>query len=68
MAFSSGQCIITLKDLLSSVSEIDILTRYFNIKKLPCVINSPLREDKRPSFSIYIKDTKVRYLDFSTGE
>ena len=68
MAFSSGQCIITLKDLLSRVSEIDILTRYFNIKKLPCVINSPLREDKRPSFSIYVKDTKVRYLDFSTGE
>lgn len=68
MAFSSGQCIITLKDLLNRVSEIDILTRYFNIKKLPCVINSPLREDKRPSFSIYIKDNKVRYLDFSTGE
>lgn len=68
MAFSSGQCIITLKDLLNRVSEIDILTRYFNIKKLPCVINSPLREDKRPSFSIYVKDTKVRYLDFSTGE
>lgn len=68
MAFSSGQCIITLKDLLNRVSEIDILTRYFNIKKLPCVINSPLREDKRPSFSIYIKDSKVRYLDFSTGE
>lgn len=68
MAFSSGQCIITLKDLLNRVSEIDILTRYFNIKKLPCVINSPLREDKRPSFSIYLKDNKVRYLDFSTGE
>lgn len=68
MAFSSGQCIITLKDLLNRVSEIDILTRYFNIKKLPCVINSPLREDKRPSFSVYIKDNKVRYLDFSTGE
>lgn len=68
MAFSSGQCIITLKDLLNRVSEIDILTRYFNVKKLPCVINSPLREDKRPSFSVYIKDNKVRYLDFSTGE
>lgn len=68
MAFSSGQCIITLKDLLNRVSEIDILIRYFNVKKLPCVINSPLREDKRPSFSIYLKDNKVRYLDFSTGE
>lgn len=60
---------LTIEELFSKYSEIDILTTYFNIKEIPCCINSPLRQDSRPSFSIYLNnDKKIRYIDFATGE
>ena len=51
------------------VSELDILQNYFpDIKYLPTTINSPLRQDIHPSFSIFKSEDKVLYKDFSTGE
>jgi len=36
---------------------------------LPCCINSPLRKDDNPSFSIYLnKEGRVRYIDFATDD
>ena len=52
-----------------SMKDIDILNRYLSLKKLPCVINSPLRDDdKNPSFSIIQKGDAVIWKDFGTGE
>ena len=69
MGFSSGRTSISLEELLSKVSEISIAAKYFNITEIPCVINSPLRRDDRPSFGLYSFDgRKVRYTDFATGE
>ena len=52
-----------------SMTDEDILERYMGIKKIPCVIQSPLREDDdTPSFSIYRYGGKVRWKDFGTGE
>ncbi len=69
MGFSSGRTSISLEELLSKVSEISIAAKYFNITEIPCVINSPLRRDDRPSFGLYSFDgQKVRYTDFATGE
>lgn len=69
MAFSSGRSSTTLEDLLERVNEIDIASHYLNIDEIPCVINSPLRKDDRPSFGIYTFDgDKVHYRDFATGE
>lgn len=46
-----------------------LLKKYFNIEYIPCLISSPLREDKNPSFSIfYSSDYDILYKDFSTGE
>lgn len=57
-----------LKSRLESVSERDILARWFGIDKVPCRILSPFREEKHPSFSLFIgKDGKIRGYDFTTG-
>ena len=61
MAFSSGTFNITLEDLLSKVSESDILYHYFGISEIPCVIYIPLRVDNDQSFGIYTLDGKKIY-------
>lgn len=69
MGFSSGRISISLEELLSKVSEISIAAKYLDITEIPCVINSPLRRDNRPSFGLYSFDgQKVRYTDYATGE
>lgn len=69
MSFSSGRSSVSLEDILEKVSEATIAARYLNITEIPCVINSPLRRDDKPSFGIFSFDgIKVRYTDFATGE
>ena len=59
----------TLREIMDRVSQGDILAHYFNINSLPVLMNSPLRQDNHPSFSIYSPDgSKVRYIDYATGE
>lgn len=54
---------------MDRVSQGDILAHYFHITSLPVLINSPLRRDNHPSFSIYSPDgEKVKYIDYATGE
>ena len=60
---------ITLPEIVSKISESEILYHYLGIKDIPCVINSPLREDRNPSFGLYSKDGEhIFYKDFSTKE
>lgn len=66
--FSKGKSNIELKEILSKVSEFDILKHYFHILKLPCLINSPIRRDNNPSFGLYFKDNRIFFHDFSTRE
>lgn len=69
MAVSSGRSSVSLEDILSRVSEGDILSFYLGIHEVPCIIHSPLREDKRPSFGLYSIDGKrIFYTDLSTRE
>lgn len=66
---SSGTCSIGLKDILSRVSEADILYHYFGVNQIPCVIASPLRVDKNPSFGLYSKDgVRIFYKDLAKHE
>lgn len=54
---------------LGSLTEADIAAYYLNISSIPSLINSPLRMDDKPSFSIFSPDgVNVNYKDFSTGE
>lgn len=69
MAFSKGNKSITINDILNKTTESDILLFYLGITKIPCIINSPLREDKRPSFGLYSPNgNRIYYTDFSTRE
>ena len=70
MAFSKGRLSsLSLEEILSRVSEADILAYYLGITEVPTIINSPLREDRRPSFGIYSNDgKKISYKDFSTRD
>lgn len=66
---ANGEASVSIEDILYKVSEADIIAYYLNIHTIPCVINSPLREDKNPSFGIYSPDgVKVYYTDLSTRD
>lgn len=65
---SIGKIPISLDYILSRVSELKILSFYFGVLQVPSLINSPLREDKNPSFGIYYRNNSIRYKDFATGE
>lgn len=69
MSFSSGRSSVSLEDILNKTTEADILSYYLGINTIPCIINSPLREDKKPSFGLYSIDGKrIFYTDLSTRE
>ena len=67
----SVEQIVSYKEILSRVhgEELKILAMYLEVPKLPCLINSPLRDDKKPSFRfLKDKEDKIHWIDFSTGE
>lgn len=67
--FSKGISSITLKDIRDIISDFDLLSYYFNITNIPCLINSPLRKDNNPSFGFYTNDGYiVRFKDFATKD
>lgn len=68
MPISIGEQSLNLDDLLSMVTDFDILYHYFGEVRFNEAVNSPLREDIHPSFAFYVSECRVRYIDFSTGE
>ena len=66
---SSGKSSFTLDDVLRVASEAQIVSHYLGIQKVPCIINSPLRQDRHPSFGLYSPNgTEINYIDFSTRD
>ena len=69
MAVSTGFSTVSLKEILSRVSELDIAGFYFGITYLPCLINAPYRKDDKPSVSLFAgSDNQVLFKDFGTNE
>ena len=69
MSFRRCNRSVGLDVLLDKTSEFDIMRFYLNIDVLPALINSPLRQDRNASVSIFSPDgVKVFYKDFGTGE
>lgn len=67
MSFGKCRKSICLDDILSKVSEADILNHYLGISALPILINSPFRQDNNPSVSIFINNNNnVIFKDFGT--
>lgn len=66
---SNGQPTISRNEILEQINEADILGFYLGIECIPTLINSPLRVDKKASFSLYSPNgIEVNYIDFSTGD
>ena len=60
---------LTAEDITRVIPEVQILGYYLGIDRVPCVISSPLRTDRNPSFGLYSTDGKrIYYKDFSTKE
>lgn len=53
---------------LRSLDEASIAAYYFNLTKIPCLISSPLREDKHPSFTFYLYNNEVNFRDFANNQ
>lgn len=69
MAVSKGIQSASLEEILNKVTEFDIAQYYLGVLYIPILINSPLRKDTKPSFSLYTIDgNKILFKDFSTGE
>lgn len=69
MGVCQGRTSLALEEILNNVSEAKLLAHYLGVTQVPCVINSPLREDHNPSFGIHSSDGKsIHYRDFATGE
>ena len=69
MPISPGRPSISVQDVLNVTTEADITSHYLGIHSIPCVMQSPLRQDNHPSFGIYSPDgVEVNYIDFSTHE
>lgn len=51
------------------ISDVDILSYYLGITKIPTRISSPLRQDTKPSFGLFSFDgKKIFYKDFATQD
>ena len=61
---------LTLDLILSRVSEYDIYARYIGQFKIGNIYNSPLRQDKNPSFGIFYskRTNKLLFKDHGSGE
>ena len=67
MSFGKCKQSICLDDILNKVSEADILNYYLGISALPILINSPFRQDKNPSVSVFLnRNNNIIFKDFGT--
>lgn len=66
---SRGFKSVTQRDIRKQYSDYDIAKMYLGLESIPCVVCSPLREDRKPSLGFYWTTTgNVGYKDFATGE
>ena len=62
--------IISKSDILEKASPYNIFRQYLGDFKIGKTYNSPMREDKAPSFGLFIsnRDNELLYKDLATGE
>lgn len=59
---------LSLDELRERVSDSQLLNYYLGINTIPCLINSPLRTDRHPSFGIYEHCGKVYWKDLANKD
>ena len=69
MAFGKVNSSLSFEDISTEITEAKLAHHYLGVTNIPCVINSPLRTDSRPSFGLYSNDgKKVCWKDLATKE
>lgn len=67
--FSKGVNSVSFEDIKNKVSDATLVSYYLGVNEIPCFINSPLRQDKKPSFGLYSKDNnRIYWTDLATNE
>lgn len=67
--FSTGKDSVSFEEIKSKVSDAQLASFYLGINEIPCIISSPLRRDRRPSFGLYSNDGKrIYWTDLATKE
>lgn len=57
------------EDAVMAIDDYELCAFYFGVSTFPTVINSPLRDDKNPSLSLFVMaDGRIGYFDFATRE
>ena len=61
---------ISKEDILKKVSEYDIFSKYLGPFKIGKAYKSPLREDRSPSFAVFVssRDKALLYRDMGSGD
>ena len=61
---------ISKTEIFSKFSDAQVLNTVLpEVTEIPCLINSPLRVDKHPSFRIYMSEhNHIRYIDYATND
>lgn len=69
MAFGTGNNSVSFDDIKRKGTDADLVSYYLGVTEIPCVINSPLRKDNKPSFGLYSKDGhRIYWTDLATKE
>lgn len=63
--FNYSESSITKQDIVNKIPDTVIASHYLGIKKVPCLVNSPFREDKHPSIGFYMKNGELLWTDFA---
>lgn len=67
--FSTGKDSVTFDEITSKVKDAELASYYLGVNEIPCIISSPLRKDRRPSFGLYSNDGKrIYWTDLATKE
>lgn len=68
MAFPYSRTSDTVSDIFHKFGEEYIMFQYLGTDSYPCLIPSPFREDRHPSFWINFFDGRIFWKDLATGE
>ena len=67
--FSTGKDSVSFDEIKSKVKDVELAFYYLGVTEIPCIISSPLRRDRRPSFGLYSNDdNRVYWTDLATKE
>jgi len=67
--FSTGKDSVSFDEIKKLVSDAELASLYLGVSEVPCIISSPLRKDRKPSFGLYSNNgERIYWVDLATKE